>query len=95
LTGIHLMRTGIVEANLTRLNEEEKLPYIADLIQRKVTGAEKGTLNEADFNFHRGEYERLRDKLLQAYETSPLPERPLGGEELHDLLLRLRLGVKN
>ena len=30
LTGIHLMRTGEVEANLVRLNEEAKLPYIAE-----------------------------------------------------------------
>ena len=27
LTGIHLMRTGEVEANLVRLNEVAKLPY--------------------------------------------------------------------
>jgi predicted nucleotidyltransferase len=91
LTGIHLMRTGVVEANLPRLNEEEKLPYLADLIQRKVGGAEKGVLNEADFDFHRGEYDRLRAKLLQAYETSGLPDNPRGSAELHDLLLRLRL----
>lgn len=41
LTGIHLMQTGVVEANLGRLNETAKLPYLDDLIQRKVTGAEK------------------------------------------------------
>src|SRR5918998_1230678 len=27
LTGIHLMQTGVVEANLVRLNDEAKLPY--------------------------------------------------------------------
>ena len=30
LTGIHLMRTGCVEANLAFLNEEFRLPYILD-----------------------------------------------------------------
>jgi hypothetical protein len=30
LSDIHLMRTGEVEANLVRLNEDHKLPYIAD-----------------------------------------------------------------
>src|SRR4051812_16551464 len=92
LTGLHLMRTGVVEANLTRLNESEKLPYLSDLIQRKVAGAEKGNLTGADLEFHRGEYDRLRGKLLEAYEASDLPERPAGGEALHDLLVRLRLG---
>jgi len=41
LTGIDLMRTGVIEANLLLLNESEKLPYLEDLIQRKVSGAEK------------------------------------------------------
>ena len=48
LTGIHLMRTGIVEANLVRLNETAKLPYIKELIARKVGGAEKERLEQAD-----------------------------------------------
>src|SRR2546421_6400235 len=42
LTGIHLMRTGEVQANLRRLNESFKLPHIPDLIERKVGGTEKG-----------------------------------------------------
>ena len=90
-TGIHLMQTGVVEANLVRLNETAKLPYLDDLIQRKVGGAEKERLTEADLGFHRSEYERLRDKLRQAHETSDLPEGPGGSAALHDLLVRLRL----
>ena len=38
LTGIHLMRTGEVEANLVTLNEEFRLAYIADLVARKLAG---------------------------------------------------------
>jgi predicted nucleotidyltransferase len=34
LTGIHLMRTGVVEANLVRLNQECRQPHIDDLIAR-------------------------------------------------------------
>ena len=45
LTGIHLMQTGVVEANLVRLNETAKLPYVDELIQRKVAGAEKERLD--------------------------------------------------
>ena len=91
LTGIHLMRTGQVEANLVHLNESFKLPYIPDLIERKVSGSERGALDQADLEFHRQEYERLQVDLEQAFENCRLPERPRGAEALHDLLVRLRL----
>jgi predicted nucleotidyltransferase len=94
LTGIHLMQTGMIEANLIRLNETAKLPYLDELIQQKVAGAEKERLTEADFAFHRGEYVRLREKLQQAHEASVLPEAPRGNSALHDLLVRLRLSEK-
>lgn len=32
LTGIHLMRSGRIEANLVRLNEEFRLPFVRELI---------------------------------------------------------------
>jgi len=73
LTGIHLMETGVVEANLVRLNESESLPYLDELIQRKIAGAEKERLTEWDLCFHRSEYQRLRNKLQQAHEASELP----------------------
>src|SRR5882762_3357970 len=60
LTGIHLMRTGEVQANLGRLNESFKLAYIPELIERKVSGTEKGRLEKADLGFHQREFERLR-----------------------------------
>src|SRR5437667_2432934 len=68
LTGIHLMQTGVVEANLFRLNATAKLPYLNDLVQRKIAGAEKERLAEADLGFHRSESDRLRDRLQPAYE---------------------------
>jgi predicted nucleotidyltransferase len=43
LTGIHMMRTGSVEANLVNLNEEFRLAYIPELIDQKIHGAEQGT----------------------------------------------------
>src|ERR1700722_8362304 len=91
LTGILLMRTGEVQANLGCLNESFKLPYIPELIERKVSGTEKGRLEKADLGFHQGEYERLRAELEQAYQESKLPEAPGGAEALHDLLVRIRL----
>jgi len=91
LTGIHLMRTGVVEANLVHLNLEFGLPYIDDLIQRKTTGTEHSTLADAGIAFHEQEYNRLRGELQTAHERSTLPETPSARAALHDLLVRLRL----
>jgi predicted nucleotidyltransferase len=94
LTGIHLMRTGEVEANLLRLNETARLSYIPELVARKVGGCEKGRLDQADLAFHQQEYARLLEKLEEASAQSQLPEAPRGAPALHDLLVRLRLGDK-
>ncbi|MDB5324214.1 MAG: hypothetical protein JWN40_5845 [Phycisphaerales bacterium] len=91
LTGIHLMRTGEVQANLVRLNEIFNLPYVPDLIARKLAGGEHSALDDADLEFHRGEYLRLRGALELAQEASNLPEAPSARSALNDLLLRLRL----
>jgi predicted nucleotidyltransferase len=93
LTGIHLMRTGQIEANLVRLNETARLPYISELIERKLAGPEKGRLDQADLVFHQAEYERLRVSLQQAFDECPLPESPRGAAALNDLLVRIRLSA--
>ena len=93
LTGIHLMRTGEVEANVVRLNEEFRLPYIVDLVARKLAGPEKSTLDDADVAFHEREYERLRGSLQSAHEASRLPALPSDETRaaLNALLVRVRL----
>jgi predicted nucleotidyltransferase len=91
LTGIHLMRTGEVEANLLHLNETVRLPHVADLIARKLAGPEQSALDEADVDFHRREYERLRAELEAAYQASTLPEGPSARPALNDLLVRVRM----
>ncbi len=93
LTGVHLMRTGSIEANLRALNDEFKLPYLDELIERKLAGPEQSTLEDADVDFYRGEYERLRALLEEAYRRSELPEAPTARAALDDLLIRLRLGA--
>lgn len=92
LTGIHLMRGGEIEANLVTLNEAFKLPYIGELIARKLSGAEHSTLEDADVEFHRREYEGLRAELEQSFQACRLPEVPAGKAALNDLLIRLRMG---
>jgi hypothetical protein len=94
LTGIHLIRTGEVEANLVKLNEEFQLPYIADLMERKLAGPEKSKLEDAAAAFHEKEYQRLRVELQAAHDKSDLPELPSEKTRvaLNDLLVRVRLG---
>jgi predicted nucleotidyltransferase len=91
LTGIRLMRTGEIEANLVRLNEDARLPYVEELIARKLSGPEKSALDDADVAFHRREFERLRSELDAAHQSSRLPERPSARPALDDLLVRLRM----
>lgn len=94
LTGIHLMRTGEVEANVLTLNETARLPYIRELVERKLAGPEKGRLDATDIEFHEREYHRLVEELELAAEHSILPERPAGRDALNDLLVRLRVHKK-
>ncbi|HEX2189578.1 MAG TPA: nucleotidyltransferase domain-containing protein [Longimicrobiaceae bacterium] len=93
LSGIHLMRTGEVNASLPECNAEVRLPYVDELIARKRAGAEHETLADADPAFHQGEYVRLSRVLAEAAEASRLPAAPTGRRALHDLLLRIRLGA--
>ena len=90
LTGIHLMQTGEVEANLLKLNEKFHLSYIDDLVGRKLAGPEQSTLPDADIAFHHAEYHRLRDDLQSGFEKSQLPEAPSAQAHLNDLLVRVR-----
>ena len=93
LTGIHLMRTGHVEANLVRMNAETRLPHVADLIARKLAGPEQSAVPDADVGFHRREYERLVAELEAARDASSLPESPTARPALNDLLVRIRLAT--
>ncbi len=91
LTGIHLMRTGELQANLLALNELYQLPQLPDLIAAKVGGAEKERLKDDDLGFHRTEVERLETQLLEAQAQSRLPDHTDAEPELDRLLIQLRL----
>ena len=93
LTGIHLMQTGEVEANLVTLNEKFRLPYLPDLIGRKTHGPEKGTLSFAETGFYQQEYERLVAQLEASEASTHLPDEATCKRELNDLLVRIRLSV--
>ena len=91
LTGIHLMQTGEIEANLVKLNDEFQLSYIPDLIARKLGGDEKSVLENADIEFYRQECDRLIKLLEEASITSHLPSNSDAKVELNKLLIKVRM----
>ena len=91
LTGIHLMQTGEIEANLGKLNEKFNLAYIPDLITRKLEGKEKSVLEDVDISFYQREYEGLLVRLQEAFENSTLSESPSSKEDLNALVVRIRI----
>ena len=93
LPGIHLMRTGKIEANLVTLNDEFRLPFLPELVSRKLAGPEQSRLDDADLALHESEYQRLRAELQAAHDASPLPELPDDQTRtaLNDLLVPVRV----
>jgi predicted nucleotidyltransferase len=91
LTGIHLMQTGVVEANLVTLNGDFKLSYVDDLIARKTSGPEQGPVEAESIAFFEAEFHRLMKVLEEEGERSSLREEPEVRKELNDLLVRIKL----
>jgi uncharacterized protein len=93
LTGIHLMQTGEVVANIQVLNERFRLSEIDDLVARKRTGAEKMALEERDHVKHGAVLDRLDQDLQTAHDQSHLPEAPTTAAELERFVVDLRLNA--
>ncbi len=86
LTGIHMMRTGWVEPNLLRLNQEFALSGISELIDSKVT--EKAT-PDIDREFHVERLDQLEIQMQEAFESSTLREKA-DRRPVNDFLIQLR-----
>ncbi len=95
LTGIHLLRTGEVEANIVALNQEYRLPYIPELVAAKRDHGEAGQLPaDRELTFYEREYARLEALLKEAHEQSALPdETPNARDALDGFLYDLRFQV--
>jgi hypothetical protein len=74
LTGIHLLRTGEVIADLRELAPRLGYPEALALVQIKVEGAEKGAVSPEIDARHRAAWPALEADLQAALEHSPLPE---------------------
>lgn len=91
LSGIHLMRTGEVVANITLLNDAFRLAHVDELVKRKREGAEKMKLDPAEIALHDGFLDQLEQQLGAAHEASVLPDEPTTLAALDDFVVRLRL----
>ena len=91
LTGIHLMQTGEVIANLSVLNARFRRPEIDELIARKRGGAEKMPLDDHELAEHGARLDRLEAELQAAHDASALPDEPTATAALDDFVVRLRL----
>ena len=84
--------------NLVTLNEEFRLPYIAELVDRREPLGQRreraGILVTPEVDFHRKEYERLVGQLELAAAESTIPETPSSASALNDLLVRVRLASR-
>ncbi len=92
LTGVRLMRTGELVADITRLYGDAP-PYLPELVDAKRSAEHGGLPADApDAERLTRDVLRLTGDLEQARDISTLPEIATAGEALHDLVIRTRLG---
>ncbi|MFI8189093.1 DNA polymerase beta superfamily protein [Streptomyces sp. NPDC085946] len=90
LTGIHLMRSGEVQAHLPTLLGEAAAPaYLPELIAAKAE-REHGAA-AVEHARVRADVEKLHGALDEAQAVSDLPDAPGAHDALHDLVVRVRL----
>ena len=90
LTGIHLLKTGAVEAHLPTLAAHYGYTEVDELVAIKTNGTEKGTMPTADAERFQATWARLEAALREAAEHSPLPEAPANTAAVNDWLVRRR-----
>lgn len=91
LTGIHLMRSGQVCANVIVNAERYGYPEVLPLVARKRAGTEKGELSTADAKVHEASWERLDEELTDARDSSKLPMEASAPVDLSEWLVQWRL----
>ncbi|MEU5098651.1 nucleotidyltransferase domain-containing protein [Streptomyces sp. NPDC020996] len=96
LTGVHLMRSGEVQAHLPTLLGEVNLPaevavpaYLPGLIAAKAE-REHGSA-DVDHARVRADVGKLHALLDEAQDDSALPDAPRAYDALHDFVVRVRL----
>lgn len=90
LTGIHLLRTGELVADLRVLAPMLGYPDALSLVRIKVEGAEKGAVTPEIDARHRAAWPALEADLQRALDESPLPEAAGNEAACEDWLVALR-----
>lgn len=90
LTGIHLLRTGELIADLRELAPRLGYPEALALVQIKVAGVEKGAVSPEIDAQHRAAWPALEADLQAALEHSPLPEEAANEAACEAWLVDLR-----
>jgi len=90
LTGRRLLETGTVESDIRVLNETAHLPYVDELIERKLQGGERAVLTENHLSFYSSEIDKLRVDLERLAHDRRLPDEAPARSELEELLVGMR-----
>lgn len=91
LTGIHLLRTGELIADLRALAPMLGYPDALGLVRIKVEGAEKGAVSPDVDATHRAAWPALEADLQRALDASPLPEVAANEAACEDWLIAARV----
>jgi predicted nucleotidyltransferase len=95
LTGIHVLRTGAIEAHLGQLATCYAVPGLAGLMARKSAGAEHDALTADELPPHLSRLARLAADLTAAFDVCTLPNAPTSFDALDDFVVRARLELGN
>ena len=95
LTGIHVLKSGRVEADLGHLLAAYSQDGVQHLIELKVEGGEKDPLDAKLLKQHESVLNDLEEQLDQAHQESKLPAEVEDRRALSDFVVRARktLGV--
>ncbi|MFC4612987.1 DNA polymerase beta superfamily protein [Streptomyces maoxianensis] len=91
LTGIHLMRSGEVQAHLPTLLGEVDAPGDLPRLIAAKADAEHRPASGVDRKRVRADVEALHEALEEARLASPLPDEPTAYDALRDFVIRVRL----
>ena len=91
LTGLHLLKSGELIANLPVLLQSFSEDGVAELIAEKQATREHAPLEEKRKQVHLARLAQLQAQLEEAFLASPLPHSGGAFEALHDFVVRVRL----
>lgn len=93
LTGVHLMRSGEIESNLSRLAAEYAVSRVPELVARKRAGREKQMVEPVEVQSWSSRLDELAALLERAHDESTLSSEISSWDALDDFVVRVRLDL--